>query len=167
MSIEARERLAHQQSELVFALAGQRPPPAAFDPEQVLAAARSLAVKRRRSVARAWPGLAASLGQRFAVIFDDYAAIVQLPSRGGPVADGRAFLRWSAAAERPEVSRSQALNVDLNFVTTLAGLQPRRGPALKAIILHNPRRLVVGLRLPALGVYRCCIPLAARRRSTA
>ena len=162
MSIEARERLAHQQSELVFALAGQRPPPAAFDPEQVLAAARSLAVKRRRSVARAWPGLAASLGERFAAYFDDYAGAIPLPSRGGPLADGRAFLRWLPTSEQSDAIRIEVLTVDLRFVSTAADLRPRLGPALKALVLRRARHLVLGLRLPGFGIYRWRLPFGIR-----
>src|SRR6266404_5280899 len=116
MSIDARERLAHRQAELVFALAGQCPPPVAFDPERVRAAARSLGVKRRRSVARAWPDLAASLGERFAAFFDDYAAAMAFPSLGGAVADGRAFLRWLPTSEQSDAIRIEVLTVDLRFV---------------------------------------------------
>src|SRR5258708_39569723 len=88
MLADGRGRLASRQAELVAALAGRRPPPAEFDCDRVHVAARALAIKRRRSVARAWPSLATALHERFVACFHDYAAMVPLPSLGGPVPGG-------------------------------------------------------------------------------
>src|SRR5688500_9397725 len=73
VSPEQRKSLAEQQAALVAAQAGQAAPPGGFDAEHVRTAAASLFAKRRRGVEKAWPGLAASLGDRFAAVFGDYA----------------------------------------------------------------------------------------------
>jgi hypothetical protein len=156
MSADARARLAALQAELVAALAGHAAPPTGFDAERIRAAAAALATKRRRAMARAWPGLTAAIAEHF----DSYAAATPLPRLGGPLADGRAFLRWLAArAEYPHQTRLQALAVDLRYATTADGLVPRRGPMLKAAWLRSTRRLVMALRLPWLGEWWVSVPL--------
>jgi hypothetical protein len=160
MPAEAQARLADQQAQLVSALQGAGAAPAGFDERSLYATAASLAAKRRRSVARAWPALSEALGDRFDERFQSFAAISPLPSAGGPLADGRAFARWLAAAgELPDAGRLQALHVDLHFAQTAHGLRLRRGPALKAALLSNPRRLLIALRLPWLGERWLCLPL--------
>src|SRR5262249_21392119 len=109
MSAEARAQLGALQGELVEALVGDGPAPAGFDAGRLRAAAASLAVKRRRAAARAWRGLAAALGGPFAERFDAFAATTPLPRDGGPLADGRVFLRWLGKTELPEEVRLQAL----------------------------------------------------------
>jgi hypothetical protein len=149
MSAEARTRLAAMQAELVSALAGRAAPPPGFDVDRVRATAAALVTKRQCGVARTWPGLAEALGDRWVERFDAFAAMSPAPHIGGPLADGRAFLRWLAATgDAPEACRLQMLAVDLRFVTTTTGLMPRRGPALKIVQLHQPRRLVMAMRLP-------------------
>ncbi|MET0832681.1 MAG: hypothetical protein ABWZ62_01795, partial [Actinomycetota bacterium] len=69
-----RERLAGQQADLVRALVGGGPVPGGFDPERVRATSAALARKRAREVARAWPVLAAELGEAFTGRFLAYAA---------------------------------------------------------------------------------------------
>jgi hypothetical protein len=160
MSVDARADLAARQAELVAALAGRVAPPAGFDVGRLQAAASSLATKRLRAVARAWPGVAAALGDRFGECFRAFAGTSPPPAAGGPLADGRAFLRWLAAREElPEAGRLQALAVDLRFAEGPNGLAPRRWPALKIALLRNPRRLVIGLRLPWLGERWLSFPL--------
>ena len=139
------------QAELVAAVSGRAPAPAGFDAGSIRAAAASLAAKRRRSVARAWPVLPEVLGDGFAERFDAFASQSPLPRIGGPLADGRAFLRWLAVTgEAPEAFVLPALAVDLRYVQTADGLRPRRGPMLKAAVIHEPRRLVMAIRLPGL-----------------
>ena len=159
MSAETRARLAALQAELVEALARGAAPPIGFDAERLQAAATALATKRRCAAARAWPALADAIERHF----DEYATASPLPRLGGPLADGRAFLRWLAArGEHAAEARLQALAVDLRFKTTADGLVPRRGPAMKAAMLHAPRRVVVALRLPWLGEWWLRIPVAGR-----
>ncbi len=151
-STESRARLAAQQATLVSALMARGEPPADFDGTRLRAAIVSLARKRARAVARAWPGLALELGRCLDERFAAYAADVPLPRAGGPLADGRAFARWLAdRGELPEVGRLQALAVDLRFASTGSGLLPRRGPTCRIAWLRRSRRLVVAVRLPWLG----------------
>jgi len=89
----SRERLAAEQAELVRALVGGGPVPGGFDPERVRATSAALARKRAREVARAWPVLAADLGEEFTGRFVADAARRPAPARGGALADGLAFAR--------------------------------------------------------------------------
>jgi hypothetical protein len=148
------------QAALVSALTGRGAPPAGFDAGRLRAAKSALTAKRLEAVARAWPGVAEALGDCFEEHFHTFTMTTPLPRIGGPLADGRAFLHWLAAANSlPEAGRLQALVVDLRYTTTAGGLRPRRWPSLKAALLHGPRRLVVGLRLPWLGERWLTLPL--------
>ena len=152
MPDEGRRELAARQAALVAALAGRAAPPLGFDADRLRATAVSLANKRRRAVARAWPGLTDALGDRFAERFDAYAKSAPLPSDGGPLADGRAFLRWLTAAGEPVLAcEMQQFAVDLRFRWTNGGLTPRRGLAVKFARLGKPRRTIIAVRLPWLG----------------
>ncbi len=139
MSSESRGRLAAQQAQLVAALTGRGAAPPGFDRGKLAISARSLVAKRQRAIARAWPGLSASLGQRFGELFTRYAEAVTLPGLGGPVADGRAFLRWLAECEPlPDALALESLLVDLR--------QGRGWPALA--VARGAGRLFLGMRLP-------------------
>jgi hypothetical protein len=152
-SSDARARLAAEQARLVRALAGDGEPPDGFDAGRLRAAAAALAHKRARAAARAWPALARALGEGFEARFADFAARTPLPEKGGPLADGRAFAAELAArGELPDEGRLEALAVDLRHRRTAAGLRPRRGAVLKVAWLRGARRLVLGVRLPWLGV---------------
>jgi hypothetical protein len=160
---DPRTRLAERQAALMQALGGAAAPEG-FDPGRVRLTADSLARKRARAVARAWPSLAEGLGESFAARFAAYADATPLPAEGGPLADGRGFARHlDARGELPDEARLQALNVDLHHRTTAAGLRPRRGPALKAALLRDPRRLVVAVRLPWLGNRLFTVPLGGAK----
>jgi hypothetical protein len=151
-SPDARARLAARQAELVRALMSHGEPPPAGDAARLRATAEALAAKRAKAVARAWPALAAGLGEDFRERFARFAAGVPLPHEGGPLADGRAFARWLArAGELSDAGRLEALAVDLRYRAHAGGLVPRRGPALAWARLREPRRLVVAVRLPWLG----------------
>jgi hypothetical protein len=157
---EMRNRLAAMQAELMRALAGQGLPPAGADARRLRAAADSLRRKRQRSVARAWPGLARTLGARFGELFTVYAAKSSIPMEGGPLADGRSFAHF--LAERgalPEVGRLEAFAVDLRYAACPGGLVPRRRPAFKMALFKRPRRLVLALRLPWFGEKWLSLPL--------
>jgi hypothetical protein len=109
--------------------------------------------------AQAWPSLRAMLGDDFRLLFAAYAETAPLPQQGGPLADGRRFVRHVAARIRlTDDPRMQALSVDLRYRQTSAGLLRRRWPQLRFAWLPGARRLVVGfgdssfrLRLPCLG----------------
>jgi hypothetical protein len=151
-ALEERSRLAALQAELVRTLTAPAAAPPGWDAARLRAAALSLASKRIRSVARAWPALAEALGARFAERFAAFAARTPLPELGGPLADGHAFARGLArAGGLPDAGRLELLAVRLRYAARAGGLVRRRGPALAATVLRRPRRLVVALRLPWLG----------------
>jgi len=89
--------LAEQQAALIAALTCTGDVPPGFDPVRVRAAASALAFKRARAVAQAWPGVRVMLGDDFRNRFAAYASTASLPQNGGPLADGRAFVRYLAA----------------------------------------------------------------------
>jgi hypothetical protein len=159
MSVDARAQLAAAQAGLVAALVAGGAAPPGFDCRRLEAAAASLAAKRARAAARAWPVLAGALGARFAVEFAAFAAAVPQPRHGGPLADGRAFARWLAeAGTLPDAVRPQLLAVDLRYAGSADGLRPRRAPCLKVALLRRPCRLVLGVWLPWLGARWLTIP---------
>jgi hypothetical protein len=144
---EARERLGQQQAALVRALTGRGEAPPGFVEGQVETAARSLASKRRQEVARAWPALAACLGEKFVERFDRFAAETPLPAEGGPLADGRALARALRAEELSDEARAEVFWVDLRWRSVPAGLVPRRVVVMRAVWLRQKRRLLLGMRL--------------------
>jgi hypothetical protein len=148
----ARERLAVAQAALVRALVGGGPAPGGFDPGRVAATSAALARKRAREVARAWPALAADLGESFTGRFVADAAHRPPPARGGALADGLAFARTLA--------REGRLSPDARVEAMLAAarLSPRRA-RLAATLAGPPRRLVVTVRAPGLGERWLSIPL--------
>jgi hypothetical protein len=148
----ARERLAADQAALVRALVGGGPVPGGFDPDRVRATSAALARKRAREVTRAWPGLAAELGETFTGRFLAFAAGRPPPARGGALADGLAFARALAGqGGLPGNARVEAL---------LAATHLSRSPArLAATLAGPPRRLVVTVRLPGLGDRCLSLPL--------
>ncbi|MEU4668507.1 hypothetical protein AB0F91_11135 [Amycolatopsis sp. NPDC023774] len=70
----SREELAARQAALLDALLTGAPPPPGFAPERLRVEADVLLAKRRRLMAYLRPNLAESLGERFAPLFDAYAA---------------------------------------------------------------------------------------------
>jgi hypothetical protein len=147
-----RERLAAGQAALVRALVGGGPVPGGFDPDRVRATSTALARKRAREVARAWPVLAAELGEEFTGRFLAFAAGRPPPARGGALADGLALARALAGQGRlPGNARVEAL---------LAAAHLSPSPArLAATLAGPPRRLVVTVRLPRLGDRWLSLPL--------
>jgi hypothetical protein len=151
-SSEQRQRLAVEQAGLMRALAGQADAPAGFDAARVRVAADSLLSKRMQSVARTWPVLAESLGDRYAEHFRAYGTRHALPSEGGPLADGYAFARH-LQSERlfPGAARGELLTVQLRYRATARGLVRRRGPVVRLALFRRPFRLILAIRLPWLG----------------
>jgi hypothetical protein len=131
-----RERLAAEQAALVRALVDGGPVPAGFDQERVRATAAALARKRAREVARAWPALAAELGDDFTARFLADAARRPPPAKGGALADGLAF----AGA----LARTRRLSGNARVEVMLAAA--RLSTRLAATVAGPPRRLVVTVR---------------------
>ena len=148
----ARERLAAEQAALVRALVAGGPVPGGFDPDRVRATSTALAHKRACEIARAWPVLAAELGEDFGGRFLAFAAGRPPPVRGGALADGLAFARALARQGRlPGDARVEAL---------AAAARLSRSPArLAATLAGPPRRLVIVIRAPGLGDRWLWLPL--------
>jgi hypothetical protein len=164
---EARARLAERQASLMGAVTTLREDLPGFEATQIAAAALSLKHKRLRVAARAWPALFAALGDDSEALFATYASRSPLPKEGGPLADGRGFADFLTRLRRlPEAGRLEVLFVDLYYRRTPLGLAPRRGATLRASLLRNPYRLVVGFRLPFLGVRWFSCPLAGSATNT-
>ena len=148
-----RERLAAEQAALVRALVGGGPVPGGFDPGRVRATSAALARKRAREVARAWPALAAELGQDFTAAFLAHAAGTPPSARGGALADALAFA--DALARRGRLPG----NARVERLLARARLSPGP-PRLAATLAAPPRRLVVTVRLPGLGDRWFSLPLS-------
>jgi hypothetical protein len=148
----ARERLAAQQAALVRALVDGGPPPVGFDPARLRATAAALARKRAREVARAWPALAADLGDDFGARFLADAAHRPPPAAGGALADGLAFAR--------AVARERRLSGDARVERLVARARLSRRRARLAVAVGGPpRRLVLTVRSPGLGERWLSLPL--------
>ena len=152
--------LADQQAALVAALAGTAPAPAGFDADRIRAATDTLAFKRARAVARAWPSVHTMLGADFRERFAAYAATTPLPAQGGPLADGRRFVRF-LAKQMPlsDGTRLQALSIDVHYRQTVEGLERRYWPNVGAAWLPDSHNAVV-----ALGSHRFRLVLPRLRR---
>jgi hypothetical protein len=148
-----REELAAQQAALVHALTRGAPAPAGFDADRIQAAARSLLLKRARTVARCWPRLAAELAEDFQPLFLEYARQTAPPPRGGAITEGRNFARFLDQAGRlQDGGRWEVLMVDLRFRITPDHLSRRRGLAMQVRFLPQQRRWAIAFRAPWLGV---------------
>jgi hypothetical protein len=157
--VEERARLAAQQAELVASLLGSAAPPPGFDEERLQAAAEALAIKRERSLAKAWPALAASLRDRFHPQFAAYAASHPLPP-GGPKEDGFRFAKvLLSTGSLPDDGHRELLALSLRHSLRGDGLRRRAAPALVAGVLRQSPCLVVGFRVPMLGERWLSIPL--------
>jgi hypothetical protein len=147
-----RRTLAGLQEGLVRALTDGNSCPPGFDEERVQLAARSLVRKRIGALARAWPALRRALGESFEEVALAYVTKNPLPQEGGPLADGRAFIRALAQVNRlPDEVRVEAFVVDLRYLSRPCGLVPRRGITIKGLLLQDRFGFVIGVRLPWLG----------------
>jgi hypothetical protein len=146
-----RDRLAAEQAALVRALVGGGPVPGGFDPGRVAATSEALGRKRAREVARAWPVLAADLGEDFTGRFLAEAAHRPPPARGGALADGLAFAR--------SLTRQGRLSPNARVEAMLAAARLSARPVrLAATLAGPPRRLVVTVRAPGLGEHWLSVP---------
>jgi ribosomal protein L34E len=153
----AREIMAEAQASLVRALARGAPVPAGFDTERVREAAVALVSKRRRWVERAWPGLAAALGESFRSRFESWARQNPMGLEANPLADGRRFAEaLLAAGEFPDPAREELLVFELRYRLTGEGLVRRRGLTLKTMRTGSSRLLAA--RLPGGRILRLRLP---------
>jgi hypothetical protein len=150
---DARARLGARQEELVLALTSGGRTPEGFDAGAIGVAAASLARKRSREVARAWPALVRSLGEAaFEERFRSYAEKTPLPAHGGPLADGYAFaLTLDVAGELADEARLELLGVAMRWKPVAGGLVPRRGLFVRVVRLRQARRWMLAMRAPWIG----------------
>jgi len=147
---EPRARLAARQAELIRALYGG-PPAKGLDARMVAITSASLADKRARAVARAWPALTRGLGTAFAERFAAYARLTPPPGGGG-LADGLAFSRVLARERHlPDEARIERMLATTRVKLRRNRLVARRCPCLAAAMAGRPRRLVIILSLPPIG----------------
>ena len=148
---DARAELGRAQAVLVRALVAGGAPPPGFDPGRLAAASSALVDKRAREVAKAWPALARALGPRLAETMRARAAAHPPPASGGAVVDGLALLTRRARRGLPVEARVEHLARRAEFTVRRGRLRRRRLFA-GAVLLRRPRRLLLALRIPGLGL---------------
>lgn len=165
MTAELRARLAARQAELITALYGG-PPAEGLDARLVTLTSDSLARKRTRAVARAWPALARALGADLADQFTAFARVTP-PPEGGALADGLAFSQVIAHKRQlPDDARIEAMLATSRVKLRHNRLVPRRGPRLAAVTTGPPRRLVIIASLPPAGTRIVTLGPLTRARSS-
>jgi len=140
-----------RQTQLLCALVAGRDFPEGFEPDKAEDASRSLRRKRGRAVARAWPALALALGSRFDERFDAFARGAAAPALGDALADGLAFARTLDRSDLSDDARVELLFARARLAHRAGVPRWRRSPFLGAIALHDPRRLLVVVRIPPGG----------------
>lgn len=133
--------LAARQAALVAALVAGGPLPDGFDPRTVGIAAQALRSKRAGEVARAWPALAASLGDEWPKRFMEWA---HGRTPGGSLLDGWAFaldLLGTDAGPGHDALRRELAEVEAVWVRRSGVAVRRRGPAVR----RAPGRVVFQL----------------------
>lgn len=131
---DPRIELARRQAELVRALSGGEVPQG-FDSSQLTRASESLLLKRAGMIRKAWPALAASLGDRLIELCSSYAAMSPPPN---PIErDGLQFARW--LCERKLFPAQAQVELAIHQV----GL----GFPFRLLIVRNDRRLVLVYRI--------------------
>lgn len=129
MSAPDRAALAAAQQALVDALVAGGPMPAGFDPDRVGAVRAALVRKRAGEVAKAWPGLAASYGDRW---YGEFAAWADGRPTLGAFADGFGFA--TDAPELSELARLELAERQVAFVLGPDGRpRRRRGPVVRRV----------------------------------
>lgn len=141
---ETRERQADAQSHLVASLMRGGDAPAGFDADDLSSASRSLVSKRFRLVQNTWPVFDATLGDRFAPLFDEYARETPLVIEAQGQHDGSQFARWLMKRRQlPDQCRLALLHVELRGIA-----QPQRGVCVRFAWLRERRRPALGFKFP-------------------
>jgi hypothetical protein len=156
-----RARYEADQAALLRALIRGDAFPDGFAPDKAAAASRSLWRKRMRAVQAAWPALA--LGEPgFAERFEAYARSVAPPATGHGFTDGLAFARTLARAELTADARVELLLARAVVAGRGGAVRDRRGVFAGALVLREPRRIVLVLRAPVVGRRVLAIALGGR-----
>lgn len=156
-----RAAYAGRQARLLRSLISGEDFPAGFAADKAAAASLSLRRKRGRALRIAWPALAQGLGEDFEPRFDAFARAVAAPAVGGALCDGLSF-----ACSLPGGALSEPARVELLLARAQlarvhgGGHRRRRGVFLGALVLHEPRRLLLVWRLAVGGVREAVVGLA-------
>jgi hypothetical protein len=150
--IPDRARLEAEQAAFLDALQGRGRAPAGFDGDDLSTAAASLLRKRIGMVARDWPALAYAVGQDLPQAFARYAQTTPPPAAGEGVADGLGFALSLDARTLTGDARAEILHARARFTVRRGRVVPRRGLFAGAVTLRHPRRVLVVVRLPGLGI---------------
>jgi len=154
-----RDAYGERQAQLLRALVAGEDLPEGFAPGKATVASRSLRRKRSRDVAKTWPALAFALGSRFDERFDAFARSTAPPVVGGALADGMAFASTLDSGELSEDARVEVLFARARLVHRGGTLRRRTGPFLRAITLHEPRRLLVVAQIARGSTRARTVPL--------
>lgn len=147
-----RARLEADQAAFLEALQGRAPTPAGFDGDDMSAAAASLLRKRLGMVVHDWPALAYAVGEDLPEAFARYAQATPPPAVGEGLADGLGFALGLDPGTLTGEARAEILHARARFVVRSGRVAARRGPFAGAATLRHPRRVLVVMRLPGLGI---------------
>lgn len=133
------DSLAQRQAELVAALVAGGPEPAGFDPARLSATRRALLRKRAGAAARAWPALAAALGDEWQQTFARYRAGVPPV---GALRDGWDIARALRAGGRlgPEASAELRMREEQLRYDGVTEPRPRLRHRIRRALLRVTRR---------------------------
>lgn len=145
-----RAAIQARQLQLLQALRGGAVP-AGFDAAAVQRCGQSLIRKRTREAARALPAHSRWLEHLWIPQFARFAIERPAPSRGGPMADGLAFMSWlqdQSLIEQPEPRnvRVEAFFVRLRWKSTPDGAEPRRGMRIGLAFFTDRPRMLLAVR---------------------
>ena len=160
----ARSRLASMEAEFLRSLSSGGPFAAGSDRRGMQATAQLLWAKRVRTMARAWPELAAVLGTGLVERAAEVLAGTPLSSGDHAVQDGFIVAsQLEAAGPIPDGLRLKLLAVRLHHRWHRGDLARRSSPALGCTYLRQSRRVVCALRLPGRRVLHISLgPLGGR-----
>ena len=145
----ARSRLASMEAEFLRSLSSGGPIAAGSDRRGMQATAQLLWAKRVRTMARAWPELAAVLGTGLVERAAEVLAGTPLSSGDHAVQDGFIVAsQLEATGPIPDGLRLKLLAVRLHHRWHRGDLARRSRPALGCTYLRQSRRFVCALRLP-------------------
>jgi hypothetical protein len=153
-----RRGYGERQTQLLCALVAGQDFPDGFEADKATNASRSLRRKRGRAVAKTWPALALALGTQFDERFDAFARGAAAPALGDALADGLAFVRTLDNSDLSDDARVELLFARARLVHRAGVPRWRRGPFLGVITLHEPRRVLVVVRVPPGGTRSLILP---------
>jgi hypothetical protein len=145
-SVHDRQKLAGMQAAVVSALVAGGVAPPGIDPTYLQRTADTLAQKRSRSTAKAWPSLAAALGTDFDRCFAAYSTTHSTPE--SPFLDGLFFAQSLPQALLPDAARVELLTATVGS-----------GWPLRWAYLRDAGRICVAVRTPWRGTRLLTIPV--------